>query len=262
MPSSVEVMESYGLLASNVILSHANMLTPNELALVKKRNAHISTSPTVELQMGMGTPACFDRERDVQSQCSIGLDCHNATLPSIPAELRCALQYSRGVENDRCFAAGKIPGKIYKTVQEAYALGTIQAARGIGMGDKIGSLAVGKLADIIVFDGLTSSMVCTAQHDPVGAIVTHSTPGDIVTTIIDGVVRKRDRRLEPVSLVPEAHPYTGSDVASLSWSQVARFLLKSRDRLQSKFEKTNFDEAKPDAQKAYGFDPALIVDSV
>ena len=98
-------MESYGLLASNVILSHANLLTANEIALVKQRNAHISVSPSVELQMAMGTPACFDRDRDVQSQCSIGLDCHNATVPSIPAEMRCALQVSRGVENDRFIAA-------------------------------------------------------------------------------------------------------------------------------------------------------------
>lgn len=256
-------MESYGLLAPNVILSHANMLTPNEVALVKKRNAHISVSPTVELNMGMGTPVCFDRDRsDLQSQCSIGLDCHNATLPSIPAELRAALQHSRGVENDKILAAGKIPGKVYKTVQEAYALGTIQAARGIGMGDEIGSLAVGKLADIIIFDSLTSGMVGAAQHNPVAAIVTHSTPGDIVTTIVDGVVRKRDGKLEPVSVTPEAHPYTGSDIASLQWSQVATCLLKSRDRLQSKFEETNFDEAIPIAQKAFGYSPSLIVDSV
>lgn len=256
----MEVMESYGLLASNVILSHANMLTPKEIALVKRRNAHISVSPSVELQMAMGTPACFDSERDVHSQCSIGLDCHNTTVPSIPAELRCALQASRGVENAKFVAAGKKPAKMYQTVQEAYKLGTIQAARGVGMGDQIGSLAVGKLADIIVFDALSSCMICAAQHDPVAAIVMHSTPGDIVATIVDGVVRKRDGKLESVSVPTEARPYTGPDVSSLQWSDIAQALLRSRETLQSKWEKTNFQEAKPIALKAYGFEESLRVD--
>lgn len=255
-------MESYGLLASNVILSHANLLTTNEIALVRRRNAHISVSPSVELQMGMGTPACFDRDRDVQSQCSIGHDCHNLCVTSIPAEIRCALQASRGVENDRFIANGKLPTKIYKTVQEAYALGTVQAARGIGMGDLIGSLAVGKLADIIVLDALSPSMVCASQHDPVAAIVMHSTPGDIVMTIVDGVVRKREGKLEPVSVVAEAYPYTGSDVSSLQWSDVAKALLESKDTIQKKVERIDFGAEKPIAMKAYGFDESSMVDSV
>lgn len=256
-------MESYGLLASNVILSHANMLTPTEIALVRQRNAHISVSPSAELSMAMGTPACFDSERsELQPQCSIGLDCHNTITPSIPAEMRCALQASRGVENAKFLAAGKYPAKMYKTVQEAYALGTVQAARGIGMGDQIGSLAVGKLADIIVFDALSSCMICAAQHDPVAAIVMHSTPGDIVTTIVDGVVRKRDGKLQPVSVSPEAHTFTGSDVSSLQWMDVAMNLLKSRETLQRKWESTDFNAAKPVAMKAYGFNESLVVDSV
>lgn len=260
--SSVEVMESYGLLGSNVILSHANLLTTKEIALVRRRNAHISVSPSVELQMGMGTPACFDRDRDVQSQCSIGHDCHNLCVTSIPAEIRCALQSSRGVENDKFIAEGKLPAKIYKTVQEAYALGTVQAARGIRMGDQIGSLAVGKLADIIVLDALSPSMVCASQYDPVAALVMHSTPGDIVMTIVDGVVRKREGKLEPVLVDAEAYPYTGSDVSFLQWSDVAEALLRSKDRIQKKVESIDFGAEKPIAMKAYGFDGSSMVDSV
>ena len=35
-------------------------------------------------------------------------------------------------------------------------------------------------------------MVGAAQHDPVAAIILHSSPADIETVIVDGIVRKKD----------------------------------------------------------------------
>ena len=255
-------MEACGLLSSSVLLSHANMLSPNDISLVKKRHAHISSTPSVELQMAMGTPACFDSQRDVQSCSSLGLDCHNVTLASIPAEMRSALANSRGREHQKFLDAGKMPARNYKTVQEAYALGTIQGARAIGFEDQSGSLAVGKLADIIVLDALSPTMICGAQQDPVTAIVMHSTPADVVMTIVDGIVRKRDGRLEPVSVCPEAQVYAGAGRSSLQWADVVKPLLKSRDAIQGRLEKIDFDEAKRAALKVFGYDESSIVDSI
>lgn len=195
-------MEECGLLTPWTILSHANSLSDQDIKLIKNRNAHISSTPSVELQMGMGIPACFDADRDLQSCSSLGIDCHNATLASLPAEMRMALQSSRGIHNDKFIRKGLKSARVYKTVQEVYALGTIAGARAIGMQDEIGSIAVGKLADIIVFDALTPNMICGAQQDPITAIVMHSTPADIVLTMVDGVIRKRDGQLEQVQ--PEA----------------------------------------------------------
>ena len=220
--------------------------------------------------MGMGTPACFDSQRDLQSSSSLGIDCHNATLASVPAEMRVALQSSRGSHNEKFHAAGKVPAKINKTVQEAYALGTIQGARAIGMEDQIGSLAVGKLADIVVFDALSPALICGGQYDPVTAIVMHSTPGDIVMTIVDGIVRKRNGRLEPVPVTPEARVWTeasstvsgGEGSLSLKWSDVVKPLLKSRANLQNKMDKIDFVAAKRGAMKAFGMDESSIVESL
>jgi len=252
-------MESYGILSSSVLLSHANFLSAKDVSLIKHRNAHISSTPSIELQMGMGTPACFDSQRDVQSCSSLGIDCHNGTLASIPAEMRVALQNSRATYNEKFLAAGKMPSKIYKTVQEAYALGTIQGARAVGMEDQIGSLAVGKLADVIVFDALSPAMICGAQYDPVTAIVMHSTPGDIVMTIVDGKVRKRDGKLEPVQVTQEAQSWTTQ--SSLQWSDVVKPLLETRTSLQGKLDKIDFVEASPAALKLFGYD-TRIADSI
>ena len=59
------------------------------------------------------------------------------------------------------------------------------------MGDSLGSLANGKVADIVIFEGgLSPSMVCGAQQYPVAAIVLNSSPAGIAMTIVKGVVRK------------------------------------------------------------------------
>ncbi|KAL6253150.1 hypothetical protein RBB50_000871 [Rhinocladiella similis] len=213
--------------------------------------------------MGMGTPACFDPDRDLQSCASIGIDCHNATLASIPAEMRAALQHSRGIFNDRILKHGKKPARVYKTVEEAYALGTMAGARAIGMEHELGSITVGKLADIIVFDALTPNMLCGAQYDPITAIVLHSTPADIVMTIVDGVIRKRDSQLEPVQIIDTT--YASADLGSrqnLKWSEIAERVLETRETLQSKIEKVNLKAAKPAVLKAFGYDQERIVEKI
>ncbi len=263
-------MESWGVLASfATVLSHANRMRASDIWIVKRRGAHVSSTPSIELQMGMGTPACFDGDRaPLQSYASIGIDCHNATLASVPAEMRAALQDSRGRYNERFLRAGKFPLRTYKTVQEAYALGTVQGARALGMGDKIGSLAVGKRADVVVFDALSPNMVCGAQHDPVAAIVMHSTPADVVMTIVDGVGRKRDGRLEPVDLATATSVWPDKVLKgerhqrSLSWSDVVKPVLASRDRLQQRIDKIDLVEAKVAATRLFGYDDETLVASL
>ena len=255
-------MEDCGILSPSILLSHANMLSDKDISLIKLRGAHISSTPSIELQMGMGTPALFDRRQDIQSCCSIGIDCHNATVPSIPAEMRSALQSTRGRENQKFLEAGKLPAKVSTTVQEVYAKGTIQGARAIGMEDRIGSLAVGKLADIIVFDGLSPNMICGAQFDPVTAIVMHSTPGDITMTIVDGIIRKKNGQFEPLQMDQNAQKLAGAQTPQLQWSDVVKPLLASRDKIQRKIDKTDLHTAKQDAMKVFGYDESLIVDSI
>ncbi|KIV90485.1 hypothetical protein PV10_07787 [Exophiala mesophila] len=262
VPSSISKMKDCGVLDS-AILSHANMLSEADVGLIKQHNAHVSSTPSIELQMGMGVPACFDHDRDLQGSSSLGIDCHNATLASVPAEMRAALQTSRGLYNEKFLKHGKKPARVYKTVQEAYALGTIAGARAIGMENQVGSLAVGKLADIIVLDGLSPNMICGAQQDPVTAIVMHSTPADVVMTMIDGIVRKQSGRLEPIHTIDSGLDWSpGTSNSTLKWSELAEKVLETRSTLQTKIDRIDLAAAKPAVLKAFGYSPDRIVESI
>jgi cytosine/adenosine deaminase-related metal-dependent hydrolase len=257
-------MHACGVLSpqSNVILSHANHIAQNDVKLVKENGAYLSSTPSVELQMGMGTPVCFDTDRDVQSCSALGVDCHNVVLASIVSEMRCALVNSRAVYNGKFLAAGKMPAKLNHTVQDVYALGTIHGARAVGMEKDIGSLEVGKKADIIVFDAVSPSMICGAQRDPVTAIVMHSTPGDIVMTFVDGILRKTDGKVIPVQLTSEDGKFAGADATTLNWSDVSKNLLQTQTTLEGKINGLDLEAVKNDACAAFGMDPSMITSTL
>jgi cytosine/adenosine deaminase-related metal-dependent hydrolase len=261
----VELLHENGILDSSMLISHASNASVNDCRLLQEASSHVSCTPSTELQMAMTLPIAFQDNRGIQSQCSLGIDCQSNNSASMVMEMRLILQSSRNVHNEKFIKQGKMPRKVSKTVEEAFNLGTIQGARAIRMQDQIGSLAVGKKADILVFDAISPSMVCAAQHDPVAAVVLHSSPADIGMVIVDGVVKKRFRMLENVDLK------LGSDRLwdgvkelgeQLTWNNVAKELIKRRTELQKKVDKLDMDAAKKGVIKAFYIDKSVIVDQL
>ncbi|KAJ7311703.1 hypothetical protein DFH08DRAFT_918078 [Mycena albidolilacea] len=183
-------------------------------------NGHISSTPEVELQMGIGTPVCF--RPDLHEIASLGVDCHSSNSGDI-----------------------LIPRDIGShTVEAAYNLGTIKGARAVGMGGEIGSIAVGKLADLIIFDAKSPGMVYAAQHNPVAAIVLHASVRDIDTVIVDVDGRKTGGKLIAVE------------------KEVAVELLKCRQRLDEELSKLDLHGPKKAITARLHIDKDRIVDSL
>ncbi|TVY32636.1 5-methylthioadenosine/S-adenosylhomocysteine deaminase [Lachnellula subtilissima] len=259
---AIETLHSHGLLDSSILFSHGSNMDPDEAALLLNTNSHVSVTPSTELQMGHGEPVAFQSKLGIQSHCSLGIDCHSNNTASIPGEMRLLLQSARGTYNQPFLAQSKVPAKVYKTVEEAFNLGTIYGARAIGMDDRIGSLAVGKLADLVVFDASSPSMVCGAQHDAVAAVVLHSSPGDIEMVVVDGMVRKQEKRLSAVDVAAGRGLWAGEERDILEWADVARMLVERREALQETLGKINYDEAKAGVIRAFHVDGRNIVDSL
>ncbi len=71
-------------------------------------------------------------------------------------------------------------------------MATIGGARALGLDDRIGSLEVGKRADIALIDATGAHM--TPLYDPYPALVYGATAADVCTVIVDGRVVVEDRR--------------------------------------------------------------------
>jgi 5-methylthioadenosine/S-adenosylhomocysteine deaminase len=79
----------------------------------------------------------------------------------------------------------------------ALEMGTIDGARALGMDKEIGSLEAGKRADLLVVS--MSSARQTPMYDPVSHLVYVTRGDDVRTTIVNGRVLMRDRKVLSVN---------------------------------------------------------------
>ncbi|KAF4998730.1 hypothetical protein FGRMN_3056 [Fusarium graminum] len=227
--SVVGILESYGILDKDILLSHVNPLSDSEAKKIEEAGAAVSSTPDTELQMGHGWPVCF--QDNAKSFSSLGIDCHSNNTGSIVAQMRVGLQAERARRNETVHSTGKFPGRIQVPTQEAFQLGTIRGAKAIHMEDQLGSLEEGKIADLVIWDTLSPGMICAAEEDPIGAIILHSAPSDIDAVIVDGHFRKRDGRLLSTKVNLELFPELELRKSELEWRDIAVELLESRRRI-------------------------------
>ena len=185
--------------------------------------------------MGHGNPVALTK---LQPQSSLGIDCHSVCSSYIPTQMMLSLQWQRARRHEDFERQGKWAKTVGYSVADVYNLGTIQGARGIGMEKEIGSLEVGKKADIAIFDCQTPGMAVAADRDPVAAIVLHSTVRDVVMVIIDGVLRKKSGVVEPVDVVGDI---SSSELKEqVQWEDIAHRVIKMGQEIDQK-KKTAVD---------------------
>ncbi len=98
-----------------------------------------------------------------------------------------------GHELDRAGLAALIASLPGLRVGEALRMATINGARAVGMADHIGSLEVGKAADIVLLK--TGAAHLTPLRNVVGQIVNAATSADVDTVLVDGRMVLRGGRV-------------------------------------------------------------------
>ncbi|KAL9576490.1 MAG: hypothetical protein Q9212_007053 [Teloschistes hypoglaucus] len=279
------LLAEYGLLKKDIIFSHACQADDRDASLLHEYGAFISSTPDTELQLCLGHPICFDPAFYPNS--SLGSDLHSVNSSDMLSAMRLALQTSRGTHNQRYLSytepvlhhnkanlkalptiqwhsAPKNPKKTCATAEEAFNLGTIMGAKAVGLEHDIGSLQVGKKADIVIFDATSTSMVCAADNDPVAAIVQHASVRDVETVIIDGEIRKENHQLASITIEDTnfAELGTGTGSAVVEWGDVARELGASRERLRKRWEGIDFEDVTRELISAFRIDETRIVDAL
>ena len=197
--------------------------------------------------MCLGHPVCLDPSVPLSS---IGIDCHSAGSSSLLEQMRLALSLTRGANNNKLISAGKFPSKLDTKVEDAFNLATIKGARAVGMAQDLGSIEKGKLADLVIIDTETPVMACAAQHNPVVALVKHAGTREVDMVIVGGRIVKSNGKLRDVNLAKGLNEggfkgdiQTGNS-ESISWTDVLKQLIRSRDEIQKRIETCNVDIAR------------------
>lgn len=179
-------LDDHGLLRPGHLHAHSNGLTGEDWKLIAKTGGYVVSTPSSELQMGMGyLPYQPCVEHDIPF--GLGTDLTGVTTDDLFTQMNIALQIERAQANDKIHQRDTMPFEITPTVRDALYWATM-GAEVMGLADKIGSLSVGKNADIIIIRH-TEGFVPTMNVAGSVAQMTKST--DIDTVIADGVIRKR-----------------------------------------------------------------------
>ena len=179
-----EYLNEIGFLGSDVIAAHCVWLNDSEIEIIKKHDVKVSHNPCSNMKLASGiSPVSKLLENDI---CvSIGTDgaSSNNNLDLIE-ELKTASLLQK---------VSTLDPKVL-TSDEAIEMATINGARALGLEDEIGSIEVGKKADIILIDTNTANM--TPQSSTLSSNIIYSANGSNVdTTICNGKILMENKKL-------------------------------------------------------------------
>ena len=165
------VYEKCGLLTPKTVLGHCIHLKPREIEAIAVAQANVAHCPTSNLFLGSGLMKLDQLQK---AGIAIGLGSDVAAGP----ELNMWQVMRAAIEVQKARTAYEPNLRSLRPVESLY-LGTMGGARTLGKSEKIGSLDVGKEADLLVFD-LHSAMPYPPEHGGVEEL----SPEDVVALCI------------------------------------------------------------------------------
>jgi 5-methylthioadenosine/S-adenosylhomocysteine deaminase len=176
---NVAYLDSLGISGAHVVLAHCVHLATTEMETLALTKTNVSHCPSSNLKLGSG----LARVAEMQARkipVSLGADgaaCNNRL--DMFTEMRTAALLQKLAHGPEVLPAARV-----------LRMATIEGARALGLDSEIGSIEVGKRADVIVVD--LAQLHSTPASDVISALVYSAQPDDVRTTIIDGRVLMRD----------------------------------------------------------------------
>lgn len=192
-PDGWERLAMEGLLGNNNNIVHGNNLTTEQLKMMIDLGVTFSLTPEMEMTQGHGYPIT-GRLRALGSAPSLGVDLESGISGDMFTVARMAMGMQRAIDNANSKTEhGKLPDTSTIHCREALEWITIRGAQALNLEDKIGSLKVGKKADLVIIRATDLNMV--PIHDPVSTVVMQTSLHNIDTVIINGQVKKKDGKI-------------------------------------------------------------------
>jgi cytosine/adenosine deaminase-related metal-dependent hydrolase len=201
--AKVEEMGDAGLLGPDTTYIHCTTLNDTEIQMIVDTGGTVSLASPVEMMMGHGMPP-IQKFLDRGLRPSLSVDVETNVPGDMFNQMRSVLALQRGLAT----ATQKDP----VSPRDVLAYATVEGARANGLDSKVGSLTVGKQADIVLLR--TDRMNVTPLNDPATAVVAGMDTGNVDTVLIAGRVMKRHGRLLHVD-----------------WAAVRRLADESRDHV-------------------------------
>jgi 5-methylthioadenosine/S-adenosylhomocysteine deaminase len=179
----VAALEALGMFSTRVIAAHAVWINAEEIQLLRKRSVGVAHNPESNMKLASGT-APVPEYLTAGVAVGLGTDgaASNNDLDMFEAMRQAAFLHKLTTKDPRVVSA-----------RVALEMATRGGARVIGREAALGSLQVGKLADVIVVRMDRPRQ--TPMYDPISHLVYTTRGDDVETTIVNGRVLMRDGKV-------------------------------------------------------------------
>lgn len=174
-----EYLEEIGFLGPNTLLSHLRGISDGELDCLTRTSAKVVVCPTAAIKGGTGRTNTGLLPEMLNRGICVGLGTDAGNNSNLVETMR-SMYLVAVLYKDARQDTGVVPA------ETALEMATIQGARAMGLDDEIGSIEVGKKADLVIFDTMRPEW--RTIFNPVNTLVYGADGRSVHTVIVDGRV--------------------------------------------------------------------------
>jgi cytosine/adenosine deaminase-related metal-dependent hydrolase len=189
--SVVRYLSDLGFLGPNVLSAHTIYVDEADMLILKDKGVGVSHNPKANTKDTSGLSPAW-RMYELGLDIGLGTD---GPMSSNQMDILTVMPYASRVARLASNNTAK-----FEPV-ELVDMATMGGAKALNMDDKIGSLEVGKLADLIIVETRSPNM--QPNYDPYATLAFSAYPSNIVLTMVNGDVIAKDGKVLNVDL--EAH---------------------------------------------------------
>ncbi|MDD9178690.1 MULTISPECIES: amidohydrolase [Aliivibrio] len=215
--SPVEYLEEIGVLDERMVIAHGIHLSQHDQALLKQADAGVVYNPMANAKGATGIAPAWDMFR-ADMRVGLGTD---GPMSSNQVDLWRTLSYAANMQRL------KHSDRTIMIPEQVIEMATIGGAKALHMEDEIGSLEVGKKADIIIIETQSANMM--PNYDPYATLVYQANPSNVETTIVNGKVVMEQRQMQTVQLddIRQSVEAFESDIAGFA-KELSKKAIKSK----------------------------------
>lgn len=181
--SPIEMAERNGLFEVPAIAAHCVQIMESDMEILKAKGVSVVTNPASNMKLGNGfapVPEMLEKGINV----CIGTDgaASNNSLNLFHEMSLLALIHKGVKKTPQCISAA-----------QNFRIATINGAKALGLSEEIGSLEVGKKADIAILNLNTPSL--TPRNNLLAGLSYSANGSEVETVIIDGKITMENRRI-------------------------------------------------------------------
>ena len=185
--SEVELLEKVDFLKPDVLAAHCIHLSEKDMQIIKRHDVKVAYNPVANMKLASGVPEIHDFLK-LGVTVGIGTDgaaCNNSFDMFESMKIAALLQ--------KIFYMDPTVLPAEKVLKMA----TIEGAKALGLENIVGSLEVGKKADLILINFEKPHL--TPMHDVYANLVYSAHGSDVDTVIVDGEILMENRKVKTLN---------------------------------------------------------------